>query len=82
VRAHIQAGIYSFCKLGERARSESLERLAREINDGSCSSRYGKLLKQESMDCGYRFVRIGKRCRLISHSLIRTIDGLTRKNHK
>jgi hypothetical protein len=59
LRADIQAGISSIQKLDERARSEGLERLARDINNGSWSSRYGKLLKQESMDCGYRFVRIG-----------------------
>ncbi|HCA37836.1 MAG TPA: hypothetical protein DEP13_14525, partial [Gammaproteobacteria bacterium] len=35
LRADIQAGISSFHKLDELARSEGLERLAREINDGS-----------------------------------------------
>jgi ubiquinone/menaquinone biosynthesis C-methylase UbiE len=59
LRADIQAGISSFHKLDEYARSEGLERLARDINDGRCSSKYGKLLKQESIDYGYRFVRIG-----------------------
>jgi hypothetical protein len=49
LRADIQAGISSIQKLDERARSEGLERLARDINNGSWSSRYGKLLKQESM---------------------------------
>ena len=58
LRADIHRGISSFYKLDENARMDGMERLQRDISDGTWPRKYGALLKQDSLDYGYRFVRI------------------------
>ena len=51
----IRRAMSSFWKIGDV--SEGLERLDRDLKDGSWEARYGHLIKLDTLDCGYRLVR-------------------------
>jgi len=51
----IRRAMSSFWKIGDV--SDGLEQLDRDLKDGSWETRYGHLLKLDTLDCGYRLVR-------------------------
>jgi len=49
-----RSGISSFSSIGDV--SGGVERLKRDLDDGSWTARYGHLLQLDELDCGYRVV--------------------------
>jgi SAM-dependent methyltransferase len=52
----VQAGISTFLLIGEEERSRGERLLARELENGEWSRRFGHLLELDELDLGYRLV--------------------------
>ena len=50
----VRAAMSSFWALGDV--SDGLNQLAGDLNSGAWEDRYGELLTQDALDCGYRLI--------------------------
>ena len=54
--SQIRAGMSGFMLVNEAAIADGLERLSKDLEDGSWQQKYGEVLGWETFDAGYRFI--------------------------